>query len=231
MKKRILVIDEDELILYALAKALKDDGCEVKTAATVTAAMEKLSQGVYDLCFLDMDLTKFHGPEIIQKIRDVCPDTSIIIMTADHVDPDDLGENFIESITKDGFCHIIPKPFNLYEVSEMVQNVLAGQVNDLVAYRFISNSFEKKSRKHPRKPWSKKIYFQTSVIHQGVSTRLSVEAEAVDISDSGIGFLTPYPLKESQVISFDEKLGKRIGVVAWSKMLDDENCRVGAKFA
>jgi len=231
MKKRILVVDEDELILYALAKALKDDGCEVKTAATINAAMEKLNHCSYDLCFLDMDLTKFHGPEIIQKIRGACPNTKIIFMTVDHINPDELGENFLGAITSDGSCHVILKPFNLYDVTEMVQNVLAGKLTHLNPYRFIDSDFEKKSRKHPRKPWKEKIFFQTSVIHQGVNTRLSVEAEALDISDSGIGFLTPYPLRESQVISFDEKLDKKIGVVAWSKMIDEESCRVGVKFA
>ena len=43
MKKQILVADEDQLILYALSKALKDVGCEVKTAATVPDATETLS--------------------------------------------------------------------------------------------------------------------------------------------------------------------------------------------
>lgn len=231
MKKRILIADEDQLILYALAKALMDDGREVKTADTLNAAVEKLTHGSYDLCFLDMDLTKFHNPEIISKIRKVCPDTKIIFMTADHDNPADIGENFITEITRDGSCHIIPKPFNLYDVTEMVQNVLDGKLTNIYQYQVIGNGFEKKSRKHPRKSWTEKMFFQTSVIHQGVNTRLSVEAEAVDISDSGVGFLTPYPLKESQVISFDEKLDRKIGVVAWSKMLDMENCRVGVKFA
>ena len=231
MKKRILVVDEDELVLYALSKALENDRCEVKTTGSVTSAMEKLTQFSCDLCFLDMDLTESRSTEIISKIREVCPDTKIIFMTADHDNPADIGENFITEITRDGSCHIIPKPFNLYDVTEMVQNLLDGKLTNIYQYQVIGNGFEKKSRKHPRKSWTEKMFFQTSVIHQGVNTRLSVEAEAVDISDSGVGFLTPYPLKESQVISFDEKLDRKIGVVAWSKMLDMENCRVGVKFA
>jgi CheY-like chemotaxis protein len=230
MKKRILVVDEDELVLYALSKALENDGCEVKTTGSVTSAMEKLTQFSCDLCFLDMDLTKSHNTEIISKIREVCPDTKIILMAADHFSPDDICENFIQAINSDGSCHIIPKPFNLYDVTEMVQNVFDGKFTNIYPYQFIGAGFEKKSRKHPRNPWTEKIFFQTTIIHQGVNTRLSVEAEAVDISDCGIGFLTPYPLKELQVISFDEKLDRKIGVVAWSKMLDRENCRVGVKF-
>jgi hypothetical protein len=75
------------------------------------------------------------------------------------------------------------------------------------------------------------ISFQLRVIFQGISTRLFVEAQAVDVSDSGIGLVTPYPLQKSQVIGFDEKLKNRTGGVAWSKMTDEENCKVGVKFA
>ncbi|MEJ2268603.1 MAG: hypothetical protein P8Y04_02385 [Desulfobulbaceae bacterium] len=56
-------------------------------------------------------------------------------------------------------------------------------------------------------------------------------AQVVDISDRGIGLLSQYPLRESQVIGFDEKMNNRTGVVVWSKMMDEDNCRVGIRFA
>jgi len=43
--------------------------------------------------------------------------------------------------------------------------------------------------------------------------------------------LSQYPLKEFQVVGFDEKMGNRTGVVVWSKMVDEENCRIGVRFA
>ena len=70
-----------------------------------------------------------------------------------------------------------------------------------------------------------------SVIDQGNYTRWSMEAEAVDISDRGIGVLISYHLKVSQVIGFDEKMDNKTGVVMWSKTIDADKCRVGIKFA
>jgi hypothetical protein len=70
-----------------------------------------------------------------------------------------------------------------------------------------------------------------SVIDQGNYTRWSLVAQAVDISGRGIGLLSQFPLRESQVIGFDEKMDNRIGVVVWSKMMDEDNCRVGIRFA
>jgi len=230
MKKRILVVDEDQLILYALAKALKDDAYEVETAATATTAMDKLSSCRYDVCLLNLSLSDLSGLGLMKIIKDNCPETSIILMTADSLDAYNLSEIYVQAISN-GACHIIRKPFNISDVAEAVQQVLIGEKTFSLAFNIKDDDSEKKSRKHARKPWSEKIYFQTSVIHEGVSTRLSVEADTVDISDSGVGFLTQYPLKESQVISFDEKLENRLGVVAWSKMVDEKNCRVGAKFS
>lgn len=230
MKKRILVVDEDQLILYALSKALKDEELEVVTAATSNSAIEKLSSCRYDLCLLDLRLTDLSGLGLMKIIRDNCPETKIVLMTADSLNSRDLSDIYIHAISN-GACHIIRKPFNINDVAEAVQQVLEGDESLASAFDFNHSAYQKKSRKHPRKPWNEKIYFQTSIIHQGVSTRLSVEADAVDISDSGIGFLTQYPLKESQVISFDEKLDNRMGVVAWTKMVDEKNCRVGAKFS
>jgi hypothetical protein len=37
-------------------------------------------------------------------------------------------------------------------------------------------------------------------------------------------------LEKSQIIGFDEEMGNRTGVVVWSIMIDEENCRVGLEF-
>jgi DNA-binding response OmpR family regulator len=230
MKKQILVVDDDQLILYALARALKEEEYEVETADTASEALKKISFFPYDLCLLDVHLSDMNGLELMRKIKDSCPDTKIIIMTASCLDSSELSENNNKAIAN-GACHFIPKPFNLGEVTDVVNQVLTGQNNLEAGFRFTGTGFEKRSRKNPRKPYEENIRFQMSVIDQGNYTRWSLEAKGVDISDSGIGILTQHPLKESQVIGFDETLGKKTGVVVWSKMVDEENCRAGVRFA
>jgi len=230
MKKQILVVDDDQLILYALARALKEEEFEVETADTATEALKKIAFSPYDLCLLDVHLADMNGLELMRKIKDSCPDTKIIVMTASCLDSSELSENNNKAIAN-GACHFIPKPFNLSEVTDVVNQVLTGQNNLEVGFRYTGHGFEKRSRKKPRSPYKENIRFQMSVIDQGNYTRWSLEAKGVDVSDSGIGLLTPHPLKESQIIGFDETLGKKIGVVVWSKMVDEENCRVGVRFA
>jgi DNA-binding response OmpR family regulator len=230
VEKNILVVDDNQLILYGLARALQSDSFVVQTAATAQMAVEKLSLCPYDLCLLDVHLTDMNGLELMKVIRDICPLTKIIIMTASCLDSPDLSENIHEAMSN-GACHFIAKPFNLSEVTEVVRRVLAGGDDFHTGFRFTGSGFVKRSRKSLRQPWREKIAFQMSVIAQGASTRWSLEAQAVDISDGGIGLLSQYPLKESQIVGFDEKMGNRTGVVAWSKMMDKENWRVGIRFA
>ncbi|MBI5558363.1 MAG: response regulator [Deltaproteobacteria bacterium] len=230
MEKNILVVDDNQLILYGLARALHSGSFAVQTATTAQMAVEKLSCCPYDLCLLDVHLADLNGLELMKMIKDICPKTKFIIMTASCLDSPELRENINEAMAS-GACHFIAKPFNLREVTEVVRWVLTEGADFHTGFRFTGSGFVKRSRKNPRKPCGENIDFQMSVIDQGTSTRWSLEALAVDISDGGLGLLSQYPLKESQIIGFDEQMGNRTGVVAWSKMTDEGNWRVGIRFA
>lgn len=231
MKKHILVVDKDQFILYALAKALTDDGCEVKTAETATEAIEKLSFRPYDLCLLDVFLADLNGQGLINVINDISQETKVILLTASPFDFPEFNENNLE-LGVNGVSYFIPKPFDLIDVVEVVHQVLRKPGGKKFAPPdLFSRDAEEKSRKHTRKSWKEDINFDMSVIHKGVQTRLSMKAKVVDISERGVGLLTTYPLRERQVISFDNKMDSRVGVVAWSRMIGKERFRVGVRFA
>ena len=230
MKKNILVVDKDQFLLYGLVKALKDDGCEVKTAETASEAVEKLSYCPYDVCLLDGRLTDLDGFGLIKVINDICPETKVILMAADPVDSQELSENDSAAVDL-GASYCIPKPFALNEVTDVVRQILSGREAENTPAKFFRTDPEARSRKHVRKTCNEVICFGMSVIHEGINTRLTLKGTAVDISDGGIGLLTSYPLRESQVVGFNGKMDERFGVVAWSRMVDKESFRVGIRFA
>ena len=229
MNKNILVVDDNELMLYGLLKVLQAESFTVQVASTAQTALKNLAYCSYSLCLLDIKLSDFCGLELMKIIKDVCPHTKIIIMTTSYLDSPELSENINTAIAI-GACHFIAKPFNLCDVTEVVRQVLAEGENFNTPFRYNDSDFTEKSRKHPRKCYIEKIPFQMSVIENGVPTRWSLEAKAVDISGSGIGLLSRYPLEKSQIIGFDEEMDNRTGVVVWSLMIDEENCRVGLEF-
>jgi DNA-binding response OmpR family regulator len=231
VKQNILVVDDDELVLFGLEKILKQKSFDVATAATASKAVEKISASPYDLCLLDIHLPDSNGLELMKIIKEICPEAKVIIMTASYIHNNDgLSEN-IKLAMKNGACHFIPKPFNLSEITGVVERVLQDNDDFHTGFRFVDNSFVKKKRKAPRTPHHETIDFFMTVIDQGETKRWTMRAESVDISDSGLGLTTNYPLKESQVISFGDDLAKKMGVVVWSTMFDSKVCRAGVKFA
>ncbi|MBW2465921.1 MAG: response regulator [Deltaproteobacteria bacterium] len=230
MKKHILVVDQDQFILYGLAKALKDDGCEVKTADSANEAIEKLSFCPYDLCLLDVQLSVINEGGILKVINDICPKTQVILMTADPLDSPEFSNND-QAVVDQGADYCIAKPFALNDVTEIVKLVLAGEGEKTDQNDFFKSDPETKSRKHDRTSCNEVLNFGASVIHEGYLIRLSLNGQVIDKSDGGIGLLTSYPLRENQVIGFDEKMNYRIGVVAWSRMIDKECFRIGIRFA
>ena len=69
MAKKILVVDDDELVLIALEALLVPVGYEVTTASNGAEALEKLAQGPVDLMILDILMPGMNGFELCEKIR------------------------------------------------------------------------------------------------------------------------------------------------------------------
>jgi len=231
VRKKILVVDDDELVLYGLEKALQSEGVEVTTAATASEAVLKLSNCPYDLCLLDVHLPDFSGMVLLKIIKDICPKVKVIIMTASYVDDRSLGDNIRETI-RNGACHFIAKPFNLRELKDIVVQALHTDDGFHTGFRFNEDRiFERKARREERKPFAGDIQYSMSVIENGEDSRLLLLGRAVDLNRHGVGFLTEYPLRPSQAVSFDHEMIRRSGLVAWSTMIDEQICRVGVRFA
>jgi len=84
MAKRILVVDDDEMVLMALGELLKPEGYDVQTVSSGTEALQKLNQNGYDLLMLDVIMPEMDGFELCKKIRDLdqYKDTPIVFLTA-----------------------------------------------------------------------------------------------------------------------------------------------------
>ena len=84
MAKRILVVDDDEMVLMALNELLKPEGYNVQTVTSGTEALQKLNQNGYDLLMLDVIMPEMDGFELCKKIRalDQYKDTPIVFLTA-----------------------------------------------------------------------------------------------------------------------------------------------------
>ena len=92
MAKRILVVDDDEMVLMALDELLKPEGYEVHTVSSGRAALEGLEKDVYDLLILDIIMPEMDGFELCKSIRklEAYKETPIVFLTAKSREEDRL---------------------------------------------------------------------------------------------------------------------------------------------
>jgi DNA-binding NtrC family response regulator len=114
---RILVVDDEPLILHCVARFLKKRAL-VKTASTAEEALNEIEDQHYDLCFLDVIMPgKMTGLEAMKIINERSPNTKVAIMTATP-----LNEAMKEQV-EDYACALIEKPFNLSDVGAVAEMV------------------------------------------------------------------------------------------------------------
>ena len=117
MDRRVLVVDDEKLIVKGLKFTLEQDNMEVDVAYDGKEALEKARDNQYDIILLDVMLPELNGFEVCQQIRDFS-DVPIIMITAKGDDMDKiLGLEY-------GADDYITKPFNSLEVKARIKAIM-----------------------------------------------------------------------------------------------------------
>jgi two-component system response regulator AtoC len=120
MKPTVLIIDDEPAIGSSLRFALETD-YEVTAFTHVPKAYELLGRQQVHVVLLDWRLGEYNGLEVLAKIKEIQPQTSIIMMTA-------YGtiESSVEAI-KRGAYHYITKPLDIDELHILIEKSLEHQ--------------------------------------------------------------------------------------------------------
>jgi len=115
--KRILLVDDEPLILKGLRFTLEQEGYEILTAADGEEALQVFFDQQVDLVLLDVMLPKLDGIQVCQRIRE-SSNVPILMLTAKGEDMDKiLGLEY-------GADDYMTKPFNILEVKARIKTVL-----------------------------------------------------------------------------------------------------------
>ncbi len=117
MGQRVLVVDDEKLIVKGIRFSLEQDGMEVDCAYDGEEALELAKAGRYDMILLDVMLPKMTGFEVCQQIREFS-NVPIVMLTAKGDDMDKiLGLDY-------GADDYITKPFNILEVKARIKAIM-----------------------------------------------------------------------------------------------------------
>lgn len=117
MAKKVLVVDDEKLIVKGIRFSLLQDGMEVDCAYDGEEALNMAKANSYDMILLDVMLPKMDGFEVCQAIREFS-DAPIVMLTAKGDDMDKiLGLEY-------GADDYITKPFNILEVKARIKAIM-----------------------------------------------------------------------------------------------------------
>lgn len=120
-KKRILVVDDDEVVLESLRELLELKGYDVDTAEDGKEAIRKSKDNFYNLALLDIKLPDMEGTELLTKMHRNTPQMMKIMITGYPT-----LENAVEALNLGADAYVI-KPLNPEELHRVVEETLKKQ--------------------------------------------------------------------------------------------------------
>ena len=121
MAYKVLIVDDEKLIVKGIKFSLEQDDMEVDAAYDGEEALNLIKTGVYDLVVVDLMLPKMDGLEVCQQTREFSQ-VPIIMLTAKDEDMDKImGLEY-------GADDYITKPFNILELKARIKAILRRSV-------------------------------------------------------------------------------------------------------
>lgn len=117
MAKKVLVVDDEKLIVKGIRFSLEQDGMEVDCAYDGEEALQMAKNKEYDMILLDLMLPKVDGLSVCQQIREFS-NVPVVMLTAKGDDMDKImGLEY-------GADDYITKPFNILEVKARIKAIM-----------------------------------------------------------------------------------------------------------
>ncbi len=118
----VLIIDDDDNIIFSLQKLVNKQGYSTALARSGAEGLDQLKHCIIDLILLDIGLPDISGLQLIKNIKEISPDSDIIVLTGM-----DDAKTAVEAL-KSGAIDYIVKPFELIEFRTMVDRIMQTRI-------------------------------------------------------------------------------------------------------
>ena len=123
-KNKVLLVDDNPEYLELTSFYLKNQGYIVETANTGEEALSKIKKDKPAIAFLDLQMPKIGGLELLKKIKDIEPGLPIIIVSAHgNIEKE-------EEAKKAGAAGFYCKGDNFIKAAQLIEMTLYGQLSE-----------------------------------------------------------------------------------------------------
>lgn len=118
MKKKIIIIDDDSLILRSIEKQLNKENFEIELINDPLAGLKRLENEKYSLLICDIRMKPITGLELLKIIKSTQPDIPVIIMTGF------IDDGIMEKAKEIGYDDYLIKPFRKKSLTDSINRIL-----------------------------------------------------------------------------------------------------------
>jgi len=121
MSKKILIVDDENMILDPLSEKFKDEGFEVETASDGEEGLKKALEIIPDLILLDVVMPKMNGLEMLKKLRSEEKGKNIEVIVFTNVNE---AEKIEEAVEDGASEYLVKVEWSLEDLIKKVKNKL-----------------------------------------------------------------------------------------------------------
>ncbi|MCW8805299.1 MAG: response regulator [Ignavibacteriaceae bacterium] len=116
-KLKILLLDDEEIVVTRLKAALEKDGYIVETFIDSRQAKERIEQNKFDIVVTDLKMANIDGMQLFQHIKDKYPDTEVILISGF------ATLKVVKDALQAGVRDVIAKPFKISQIKDLINKI------------------------------------------------------------------------------------------------------------
>ena len=116
-KFRILVLDDEEIVVTRLKPALEKEGYIVETFVNSKSAKEYLEQNRFDIVITDLKMADIDGLQLFRFVKEKWPGTKVVLISGF------ATLKVAQEALKEGVYQVIPKPFKISRIKELIDGI------------------------------------------------------------------------------------------------------------
>ncbi len=124
---KILIVDDDEDLLFLIGEYLESCGIEFDTAASAAQARKRLNHSRYDLVISDFNMPGESGLDLFRSVSIRQPETPFILMTGNS-DP-----RLRREAVAMGICDFMEKPFHFRELKRLLSSAAQRRIRSIAS--------------------------------------------------------------------------------------------------
>jgi len=132
-RKKMLVVDDDQLIGWALEKGLTGESLQLSVVENGRDALHEIGKNDYHLVLLDIHLPDANGLELLGEIRKISPHSRVIVTSAD------ITESNKERALAGGASQFLEKPFTISAIHSILKSTLSDASEKRKHSRYLCN--------------------------------------------------------------------------------------------